>query len=65
MISLQIPDLFVNLAKELSLVFSYYSSPNFLVILMGLLLFPQRKTITSCIRLGGVKNHFSCVCIDS
>jgi len=59
--SLQLPDSFVNLVKELFVVFSFYSQPYFLVIIRGLLLSPQRKTITSCIRLGGVKNHFSCV----
>ena len=59
--SLQLPDSFVNLAKELFVVFSCYGQPYFLVIVRGLLLCPQRKTITSCIRLGGVKNHFSCV----
>jgi hypothetical protein len=42
-------------------VFSCHSRPYYLVIVRGLLLSPQRKTLTSCIRLGGVKNHFSCV----
>lgn len=58
---LQLPDSFVNLVMGLFVVFSGYSQAHFLVFMKGLLLSPNRKTITSCIRLGGVRTHFSSV----
>ncbi|MGQ9509351.1 MAG: hypothetical protein ACUVTN_08125 [Thermodesulfobacteriota bacterium] len=52
--SLQLQDSFVNLAKDLFEVFSCY-------IVRRLLLCSQRKTITSYIRLSGLKIIFPCI----
>lgn len=58
---IQLPDSFVNLLKELFVVFSCYGQSHFAIIIRGLLLASHRKTITACISLGGVSAHFSSV----
>ena len=56
---LHLPVLFVDFIRELFAALSHYSHSGFLVVISGFMLASCRKTIASCLRVVGVKTHFS------